>query len=300
VVVKTRPIATTEYNGGHSWTIVTMREIVKSNRFNPAYFEERFALVEHKLRELGANSLGDYIPELLPDESKGITYGQVGSRELHPRGAVRYLQVINIRDTGIDFAIKPDRVAEGSHNDPPRSRVRKDDILLTNTAFRGTETLIGRCVIISRDPGKLNISQDIDRIRVVGMNPYYVGTYLKTSFGQLQMQRVIHGVDSQKINFGRIRSLLIPPLGKDMQKEVETQYSEMSKYHDRAMAIKERLLDETGVEPGQFGETINSLANDKPAYRRAMKEATDRLTHLIAQLEAVIEGTQKKLKPFPA
>jgi hypothetical protein len=300
VAVKSLQIPKTEYNGGHTWTIVTLGEVAQSNRFNPTYFEDRFVRIEHQLRELGACTLGDFIPDLLPDGSKGLTYGQVGSRELHSRGAVRYLQVINIRDTGIDFAIKPDRVAEGTHNDPPRSRVCKDDILLTNTAFRGTETLIGRCVVVSRDYGKLNISQDIDRIRVAGVSPYYVGTYLKTSFGQLQMQRVIHGVDSQKINFSRIRALLIPVLSKSIQQEVETQYLSMSKYHDRAMAIKERLLEETGVEPGQFGETINALAEERPAYRRAMKEAAVRLTHLIEQLEAVIDGRQRKLKSFPA
>jgi predicted Rossmann fold nucleotide-binding protein DprA/Smf involved in DNA uptake/SAM-dependent methyltransferase len=289
----------TEYHRGHTWTVVTLGEIAASNRFNPAYFEDRFAWPEHKLRDLGADVLGRFIPELHPDGSKGITYGQVGSRELDPRGGVRYLQVINIRETGIDFAIKPDRVAEGSHNDPPRSRVQKDDILLTNTAFRGTDTLIGRCVVVSRDYGKLNISQDIDRIRIAGANPYYVATFLKTSYGQLQMQRVIHGVDSQKINFGRIRGLLIPDLAKETQKEVERQYLEMSRFHDRAMSIKERLLEETGVDPGQFGETINSLAEEKPAYCRAMEEATERLKHVIGQLEAVIEARQARLNPFP-
>ena len=289
----------TEYNRGHTWTVVTLREVAQSNRFNPSYFEDRFVRVEQELRELGANRLGQFIPAFLPDGSKGITYGQVGSRELDQRGAVRYLQVINIRDTGIDFAIKPDRISECSHNDPPRSRVLKDDILLTNTAFRGTDTLIGRCVVVPTDYGRLNISQDIDRIRVVGVNPYYVGAFLKTKFAQLQMQRVIHGVDSQKINFGRIRSLLIPDGTEVNQRETQRQYLEMSRWHQRAMRIKERLLEETGVESGQYGEAINSLANEKPAYRRAMEDAKERLHHLIAQLEAVIEGRQRKLKPFP-
>ncbi len=300
MVVSLSQIEGTEYHLGHTWTVTTLGDIAQSNRFNPAYFEDRFVQVEQQLREMGANALGRFIPELLPDGSKGITYGQVGSRDFHPRGVVRYLQVINIRDTGIDFAIKPDRVAEGSHNDPPRSRVLKDDILLTNTAFRGTETLIGRCVVLSRDFGKLNISQDIDRIRVVGVSPYFVGAFLKTSYGQLQMQRVIHGVDSQKINFGRIRALLIPDIAKETQEEVQRQYVEMSKRHDRAMAIKERLLEDSGVDPGRFGETINALANEKPAYGRAIKEAEERLGHLISQLELVIEGRQQKLTPFPA
>jgi hypothetical protein len=224
----------------------------------------------------------------------------VGSRKLNPRGGVRYLQVINIRETGIDFAIKPDRIAEKSHNDPPRSRILKGDILLTNTAFRGTDTLIGRCVVVHRDYGNMNISQDIDRIRIAGVNPYYVGTFLKTHLGQLQMLRRIHGVDSQKINFGQIRSLLIPDLSAKDQASIEQHYLEMAGCHDRAMAIKERLLNATGVEPGQYGQAINALAEEKPAYRQAMREARARLDHLLAELVAVIEGRQTELKAYSA
>ena len=74
----------------------------------------------------------------------------------------------------------------------------------------------------------------------------------------------------------------------------------MAKLHDRAMAIKEKLLEESGIEPGQFGEAINELANEKPAYRRAMAEAKERLDHLVSQVEAVIEGRQQTLRPFAA
>lgn len=267
-------------------------------RANPSFYESEYLEVQERLKDLGAGPLGRFIPAEHPDGSKGITYGQVGARRLNPRGSVRYLQVINIRDTGIDFAIKPDRIGEGTHNDPPRSRVLKGDILLTRTGFRGTETLLGRCVVLHRDCGKMNISEDIDRIRVCGVSPYYVAVFLKSSFGQRQIQRVVHGVDSQKINFGHIRSFLIPDASPDIQKEVELQYLGMAECHDRAMAIKERLLDESGIAPGQYGQAINALAEQKPAYNRAIEEAKQRLDHLIAQLEALIEGKQKKLAPF--
>ena len=65
------------------------------------------------------------------------------------------------------------------------------------------------------------------------------------------------------------------------------------------MTIKERLLAESDIEPGRYGEEINSLAEEKPAYNRAMREAKERLEHLIGQLEAVIEGRQKHLEAFP-
>src|SRR3989442_1253329 len=239
---------------------LVQRDLRENNRWDAGYYDHAFRENENRLTELGAVPLGQFIPDELPDGSKGITYGQVGARHLSPRGAVRYLQVINIRDTGIDFAVKPDRVAAGSHNDPRRSRVLNGDILLTNTAFRGTETLIGRCVVVHRDYRKVNISQDIDRIRVVGVNAYYVGAFLKSKLGQSQVQRLVHGVDSQKINFGHIRSFRLPILRDELQKELEQQYMAMAKAHDRAMALKEQILDEGNVDPGRHGETINELA----------------------------------------
>lgn len=273
-------------------------ELLRHNRWNAGYFEERFRQNEKKLKKLRSVPLGDFIPEELPDGSKGITYGQVGARKLSSRGSVRYLQVINIRDTGIDFAVKPDRVAEGSHNDPERSRVSAQDILFTNNAFRGTETLIGRCVVVPRDYGKINISQHIDRIRVDGIDPFYVCCFLKSRFGALQVQRVMHGVDAMTISFGQIRRIEIPVVSVDLQFEVRRQYLAMAKQHDRAMAIKERLLDESRIDPGQYGEAINNLANKNSGYKRAVAEAQERLKHLISQLEAVLEGEQKKIKPF--
>jgi hypothetical protein len=276
-------------------TKVSLSEVRRHNRWNPSYYDERFRKVERQLRRMGARSLGEF----MPDGSKGITYGQVGARRLDPHGAVRYLQVINLRDTGIDFAIKPDRVAEGSHNDPARSRVQKGDILFTNTTFRGADTLIGRCVVVSRNYGKINISQDIDRIRVLGVNPYYVGVFLKTNLGQLQIKRVLHGVDSQKINFTHIRSLLLPMLPEKMQLEIEHQYLGLSKYHDRAMAIKEELLKEERMKAGRYGEAINALASESRAHNRALEEAKDRLDYLVAELEAVIECRQKTIERFP-
>ena len=83
------------------------RELLRHDRWTAGYFEERFRKNEKKLKKLGSVPLGNFIPDELPDGSYGITYGQVGPRKLSPRGSVRYLQVINIRDTGIDFGDQP-------------------------------------------------------------------------------------------------------------------------------------------------------------------------------------------------
>jgi len=291
-------LVTTEKHRAVSWTLVALGDIARSNRWNPAYYEERFVEVEHTLRRIGAQPLGRFIPETLEDGSKGITYGQVGERELNPRGAVRYLQVINIRDTGIDFAIKPDRIVEGSHNDPPRSRVRAGDILLTRTGFRETTSLLGRCVVVTEDYGKVNISEDIDRIRVVGVSPYYVCAFLKSKYGQLQIQRVVHGVDSQKINFGRIKELLFPDASDNNQQRIDELYHRMAGCHRKAMAVKESLLHHLGIEPGRYGEAINHAAQRDPVFRRSTEEAKLLLSHLISEVEGLVEGSRRNIKLY--
>ena len=108
----------------------------------------------------------------------------------------------------------------------------------------------------------------------------------------------MHGVDAMTISFIRIRAIEIPPLTDILQGEIERQYRDMSQFHDRAMAIKERLLDQSGIQPGQYGEAINELANQNAAYKNAMSEAHGRLKHSIFELEAVLEGEQKEIRAY--
>ena len=63
-------------------------ELMRHNRWNAGYFEERFRQNEKKLKKLRSVPLGEFIPEELPDGSKGITYGQVGARKQIGRGHV--------------------------------------------------------------------------------------------------------------------------------------------------------------------------------------------------------------------
>lgn len=107
----------------------------------------------------------------------------------------------------------------------------------------------------------------------------------------------MHGVDAMIVNFSHVRGILIPPMSERQQEAIEQQYLMMSKCHDRAMAVKEQILEETGIDSGQYGEAINKLAEEKPAYRKAATEAKQRLQHLVAQTEAVLEG-QKVLREF--
>lgn len=213
-------------------TIKQLMEERPSSRWNPEYWKP---IYEENIQTLLKGKhpvipLGKYIPE----GPEGITYGQVGTRLLSKDGEVQYLQVINITPTGIDILIKDDKIKESTVNDPKRSRLRRNDLLLVN---QGVGSLGKSAVFLEK--GKFNISQHIDVIRLLGISSFYVCIFLQTSFGKLQMERFNSGVSGQiNITFDQIKSVLIPELNIDNQKKLESKYLDMYGYHCKAIEAK--------------------------------------------------------------
>jgi hypothetical protein len=262
-------------------TSVTLGELARGGRFDPEYWDPEYIKVDKLLRRKGAHPMGDFI--------SFITYGQVGKRVLSSRGAVRYLQVVNIRDTGIDFDIKPDRLTEGSYNDIPRSRVQKDDILFTRNSFGGMSRLLGRCVVVHRDLGKVNVSEDIDIVRVNDIDPYYVCTFIKCSFGQAQIQRLKYGVRSTKLSFHQVRQILVPDADGIAQSWVRRQYLQMAAEHDAAMERKARLLLGSARRGGR-DRGLEDLVGEDRIYVEKITAAEGMLRRLLERLEAYVSG----------
>jgi hypothetical protein len=255
--------------------------MVLGRRFDPEYFAPEYIAIEDCLRQRGARPLGDFVTF--------ITYGQVGKRVLSPRGAVRYLQVVNIRETGIDFLTKPDRLAEGSHNDLARSRVQKDDILFTNNSFGGMSRLLGRCLVVPFEYGKVNVSQDIDVIRVEEIDPYFICAAIKSQYGQDQVQRLKYGVRSTKLSFQQVKEILIPDANADTQAAVRQRYARMAEHHERAMERKAELLENRRARAGRDRE-FDALANEDPTCQQHMQAAEAELRGLLDLVEAYIRG----------
>ncbi len=207
-----------EYDGSgrpHSHTPIL--PCSPSDRLDPAYYDSAFVENQRFLESLpNTVRLGDLI--------EFTTYGQVGSRECSESG-VRLLTPANLpvaEDglvTGVDVH-NPERfVPEGSRNDPPRSRLRKGDLLLANSGVG----CIGRAAVFYSDE-PCNISQHINLIRLRGIESEYVAAYLQTRFGRLQIDREKCGVGACGINFSRIRSILIPVLPQEQRREIVDGY----------------------------------------------------------------------------
>ena len=237
-------------------------------RLDPEYYLPEYddLFLDMRLGNFDVTTLGNFILS----GTEGITYGQVGERHYSKKGKVQYLQVSNITFTGIDVFAKFALVDSGSHNDPPRSRLKENDILLLN----GGVGSIGRsCVLLKKDK-EYNISQDIDRIRVQGIKPIYVSVFINSFFGQKQIERFQKGVSGQtKIGFDHVKSIRIPVIPEKIQSHIDGEYKKMSVYHDKAMEAK--------------------AEGNEAKYKKNIETAEAMLKELIAKTEAVIRGERE-------
>lgn len=249
-------------------TIKEMMEEKPSSRWDVSYWHPKYdEFLAILLKYYKTTKLDDFMSE----GTDGITYGQVGERVYDPNGEIQYLQVSNIRITGIDTNIKFAKIKKDSHNDPNRSRLNNKDLLLLNG---GVGSLGRSCVFLGPDQ-KFNISQDIDRIRLKnGISTFYISIFLNSVYGQTQIERFTKGVSGQtKIGFDHVRSIKIPLLSNEIQDHIEAEYKKMSVYHDKAMEAKKK--------------------GDDGKHNENLEIAEKMLKDLIAKTEGVIRGERK-------
>jgi len=204
------------------WGVYLMEPQEPGGRLDPAYYHPKYSENLRALRNLpNVVEFGELI--------EFTTYGQVGTR-VFARSGVRLLTPANLKTTdgglviGVDV-YRPERfVAPGSRNDPARSRLRRGDLLLSNSGVG----CIGRPAVFLSDE-VCNISQHINLIRVKGVQPEYIAVYLQTRFARLQIEREKCGVGPSGINFDRIKSLLIPILQADIRESAAREYLRLTR-----------------------------------------------------------------------
>lgn len=248
-------------------TVMDMMDEKPSSRWDPEYWHTSYDKLFEELTNSGLQIKS--LSELMLAGISGITYGQVGRREYEEKGEVQYLQVSNIRITGIDIYKKYARIKENSYNDPERSRLKELDLILING---GVGSLGRACLVVNMGNKKFNISQDIDRIRFQEPSMgFYITTFLNSKYGQRQLKRYTKGVSGQtKIGFDHVRSIKVPILSDGVSKNIESEYKKMSSYHDKAMEAKKK-------------------GNEKE-YKKNIEIAEKMLKDLISRTEAVILG----------
>jgi restriction endonuclease S subunit len=235
------------------------------HRMEPAFWDPRYTRVLDPMMRSGfpTEQLGKFVTH--------ITYGSTRKIEYTSTG-VKWIKAVNIVSTGIT-SHNVQYIEEGGPLDAPRSRLQVGDLLIV----RSGKGSIGKTAIWHKDMGVASASQDTDLVRLEGINPYYTLAFLKSAFGQIQIERLEAGVSRMThLRFDDIKNLQIAVIPSAIQSSVEERCRQMLRVHDTAMEDKAQ---------GNESEYL-----DKLSYAEQL------LQDLIAHVENVIKaGPQSQL-----
>ena len=243
----------------------TLKEMMKekpASRWDPKYWHSKY---DDLFLNLKTEKIGTYIKDVQGGGGGSHYSAFLGDKWDEKGKFATYLHISALMNTGLNW-VDAKYIDEKTYNRLKTKQLQEDDILLSN---KGT---VGKSVVVPRTFLKTVVG-DTRVIRVKEINPYYVCVYFKSFFGQALSERYKSGVASEGTTVDQLYEFDIPHLDESVQKNIESEYKKMSKYHDRAMEAKKK-------------------GNDAE-YKKNIEIAEKMLKDLIAKTEAVIRGERK-------
>ena len=224
------------HDHGKARCVFVAADALRGRRWDPAFWDPRLTR-QARLDGVPSAALGQFVAHL--------TYGptRTGQRPAAVADGVAIVGQKAVRPTGVllDQAV---HVAEGGPYDLPRCRLQRRDVVFCRS---GVGSLGKRRFTVFDEPVRATVSCFVDLIRLRGINPYYVVTFLRSGPGWAQIERQINGVGSPNLSFAEIRSLAVPLLSEGEQLEIEAGWAGVRAAHaageaGRAEALLDRLV----------------------------------------------------------
>jgi methylase of polypeptide subunit release factors len=246
----------------------TMKDMMKEkpfSRWDGGYWEPKYDQIMLQinktykvvdLQELLDTSI------IAPDHVRASKGESIGNKYF-----CEYRTLKDLLFTGLNY-VEINYCSDNAFQRLGRSQLKVGDILFAGSGVGA----IGRIGIVEKVSKKSCVG-DLFIIRNPKMNKYYLYVYLLTIFGQSQIEKIYHGIQSAKISTPEIGAIKIAILPSTVQSHIETSYKKMSVFHDKAMETKAK--------------------GDEAGYKNNIETAEAMLKDLIARTESVIRGERE-------
>jgi len=208
------------------------------------------------LRELLVNKI------IAPDHVRASKGEHIGNKYSCEYRTLKDLLFTGLNHTDINYC------SDNAFQRLKRSQLQVGDILFAGSGIGA----IGRVGFVDRVSKKSCVG-DLFIIREPKINNYYLYVFLLTLFGQSQIEKIYHGIQSAKISTPEIAEIKIVLIPNKIQSHIETEYKKMSAYHDKALEAK--------------------AEGNEAKYKKNIETADAMLKDLIAKTEAVIRGERE-------
>lgn len=178
-------------------------------------------------------------------------------REYVKEDGLAYLRVSDIKE----FFIDSSSVVHISKESKVKQNIklRENDILLSRSGS------LAIAAVVTPDLSNSVISSHLMRIPVKGINPYFLVAFLNSKFGKDQIMQRNNGTIVPEINHPSLKSLLIPILSEDIQKEIEkivrNAYEEIQASDKTYSQAENLLLEELGLKDFEIDDDLSYIVN---------------------------------------
>jgi restriction endonuclease S subunit len=282
-------------------SIIKKTQLEGAHRLDAEYYQPEYLDIVKKLK--GFQNI--YIGQI-----GKVVYGTTPTGGFFEKKGVSFIRSQNFSLLSIDndFVFCSDEF----HSQNKKSKVVPGDIL-----FAAVGATIGQLAIVQNHIQEANINQNIAAVKIKDerFNPYFVGLFFASRYGQAQIERLVTGNAQFYLNSDQIKSFVVPILRKDFQNEIAEIFQNVQKELDCSNSFcsqaEELLLEELGLKDFKVNEDLTysvKLSDIKSAHRADAEYFQPKYKRIINHLKTkfsleklnhLADKQEQKIKPNP-
>ncbi|MCC5465769.1 restriction endonuclease subunit S [Pelosinus baikalensis] len=248
------------------WSEVNQSRVTEFQRFDGEFYKPENELIMDILCQTNKTfPVAKYIVELTDGKHGGVTYTKEG---------IVFLRNQNIKNGNIDFLDKK-YISLNESNESKRAELKPLDIVITTI---GT---LGEVAIVPENIERCTINQNLVRMSIANINPYYLVIFLMTRFGSRQIIRLASGNVQPIIVYPNLRKIFIYEPDTDDQQEIaelfkrsiklkslsHSLYFQAQELLEKELGMDQLVLEKNKSYEATFSEVVGSHRIDAQCYK---------------------------------
>jgi len=231
-----------------SYSIIQKSQLEGALRLDAEYYQPEYLEVAKILQSTHHKNFDEVVSNI-------INGAEI--REYVEEDGLPYLRVSDIKEFFIDlssvvYVTKESKIKQNI-------KLKEDDILLSRSGS------LAIAAVVTPDLSDSIISSHLMRIPVRGINPYFLVTFLNSKFGKAQIMQRNNGTIVPEINHPSLKSLSVPILSEDTQKEIEkivrNAYEKVQESNKIYSQAENLLLEELGMKDFEIEDDLSYIVN---------------------------------------
>lgn len=226
-----------------AYSIINKSQLEGAKRMDAEYYQPEYLDLFDKIKKFKVKKMAD-----IADILRGNTPKEYGEYKI---------PIIRSGDLSYEFINDEENLLRAKNENI--FFLQKNDILISSIGLGS----IGKVNIFSGKNNKFGTVAEVSVIRSSKLDPFCLWAFLRSKFGQFQIDREITGATGQlHLNTGNIENISIPIIDSQefeyLYKEAEKQYVNSKLFYQQAENL---LLEELGLKNFNIEENLSSVIN---------------------------------------